>query len=457
MASTASAIGERFDVAAFIDARPIGWREIVLLVICTVALFIDSYDVFFVGKLAPAIAAGLGEAPKAMSKVFVWQQAGMALGAVLMPPLADRIGRKPVLMLCGAVFGVLSIVAVWAPSLTVLAALRGMSGIFLAAMLPVGLALISEMTPKRRRATFLAIALIGFSAGNAGASFVAGWLLVPFGWQVGFWLAGVLPLATLPLLLLIPESLAFRVSRNPADHRIAATIRAIEPAAPVHGGEVYHLGDAPPPDKSGPLALLSRRYLVQTLILWLACFLALGNIALLTNWLTTYFNQLSGIPVQDFARYDLMGFFGGIVGTLTIGWLMDRIHPYWLIAAYFLLDMLAIAALGFIPFGTAAFLGALLAWNFAQIGGQTGINTLATLDYPSEMRASGFGWASGMGRIGGVVFPWLGGKALGAMLPLKTIMLLVAIPAVAVALLIVLLGVVAPRMRPVRAGAAQAS
>src|SRR3569623_2931034 len=117
MASNASATGDRSDAAAFIDARRIGWREIALLVICTVALFIDSYDVFVVGKLAPAIAKGLGEAPKAMSSVFVWQQAGMALGAFVMPPLADRIGRKPVLMLCGAVFGVLSIVAVWAPSL----------------------------------------------------------------------------------------------------------------------------------------------------------------------------------------------------------------------------------------------------------------------------------------------------------------------------------------------------
>ena len=445
MASKPAPAGSRFDVAAFIDARPIGWREIATLVICTVALFLDSFDVFFVGKLAPAIAHGFGQAPVAMKNVFVWQQAGMALGAFILPPLADRIGRKTVLMLCAAVFGTLTIGALWVPSLGWLAAVRGVSGIFLAAMLPVGLALISEATPKRRRATFLAIALIGFSAGNAASSFVAGWLLVPFGWQVGFWLAGILPLATLPLLLIIPESLAFRVTRNPADHRIPATILAIEPSAPIHGGEVFHLGNAAPPAKGGPLALLSRRYLAQTLLLWLACFLALGNIALLSSWMTSYFNQLAGVTVQDFARFDLIAFSGGIVGTLTIGWLMDRIHPYWLIAAYFVLDAIAIAALGVAPFGTAGFLVALIAWNVAQIGGQTGINTLATLGYPPEMRSSGFGWASGLGRIGGIVFPWFGSKALAAMLPLSTIMLVVALPAVAVALLIVLLGFVSPR------------
>ena len=146
---------------------------------------------------------------------------------------------------------------------------------------------------------------------------------------------------------------------------------AIEPTAPIHGGEVFHLGDAAPPAKGGPLALLSRRYLGQTLLLWLACFLALGNIALLSSWMTSYFNQLAGIPVQDFARFDLIAFSGGIVGTLTIGWLMDRIHPYWLIAAYFLLDAVAIGALGVVPFGAAGFLVALIAWNVAQIGGQT--------------------------------------------------------------------------------------
>ncbi len=437
----AAAGDRRFDVAAFIDAQPIGWRAIATLIVCTVALFLDSFDVFFVGKLAPAIAHGFGAAPVAMSKVFVWQQTGMALGAFLLPPLADRIGRKPVLMLCATVFGVLTIGAVWVPSLMWLAALRGVSGVFLAAMLPIGLALISETTPKRRRATFLAIALVGFSAGNAAASAVAAWLLVPFGWRIGFWLAGILPLAMLPLLLAVPESLAFRVSRNPRDHRIPAAILAIEAEAPIHGGEVYHLGDAPPPSKAGPLALLSRRYVVQTLILWFACFLSLGNIALLSSWMTTYFNQLSGIPVPAFARFDLIAFSGGIAGTLTMGWLMDRIHPYWLIAGYFLLDALAIGSLGVIPFGTGLFLLGMIAWNVAQVGGQTGINTLATLGYPPEMRSSGFGWATGMGRIGGILFPYLGGLALGAALPLGTIMLLVALPAVVIATLIAVLGI----------------
>jgi AAHS family 4-hydroxybenzoate transporter-like MFS transporter len=81
-------------------------------------------------------------------------------------------------------------------------------------------------------------------------------------------------------------------------------------------------------------------------------------------------------------------------------------------------------------------------WNFCQVGGQTGINNLATLSYPPEMRSSGIGWAGGVGRIGGIVFPFLGGVALAQALSLQTIMLATAVPALIVAVLIFALGVV---------------
>jgi AAHS family 4-hydroxybenzoate transporter-like MFS transporter len=126
-----------------------------------------------------------------------------------------------------------------------------------------------------------------------------------------------------------------------------------------------------------------------------------------------------------------------------MGWLMDRVNPYWLIAGYFIVDAAAILSLGYVPPQAAiAFVTALVVWNFCQVGGQTGINNLATLSYPPEMRSSGIGWAGGVGRLGGIVFPFLGGLALAAALPLQTIMFATAIPALLVAALIFTLGVV---------------
>jgi AAHS family 4-hydroxybenzoate transporter-like MFS transporter len=440
MATTAAP--RRFDVAAFIDERPIGRREIMALIVVSTVLFIDGFDMYFLGKILPAIAVGLGGTPVDMGPVVTFQQVGMAIGAFLMPPLADRVGRKPVLALCLIVFGVLSLWAVFSTGFTMLAWLRGISGVFFSAMLPIGLALLSETTPKRRRALFMSIALVCFSGGNLASGAMTAWLLEIYGWQIGFILGGILPLAALPLLLLIPESLAFRVTRNPADPRIAPAILKLDSGAPIQGGEAFYMGGQGKTEQLGPLAMFGPRYRMQTILLWCMCFFSLGNIALLANWLPTYMQELGGVPIETFALYMMIGYFGGAAGTLTMGWLMDRVNPYWLITGYFVVDALAIASLGFLPAGPAIiFIAALIVWNFSQVGGQTGINNLATLGYPPEMRSSGIGWAGGMGRIGGIVFPALGVVALSMALPLQTIMLITAIPALLIAALIFTLGV----------------
>jgi MFS transporter, AAHS family, 4-hydroxybenzoate transporter len=441
MASAAE--GRRFDVAAFIDERPIGPREILTLVIVSLVLFIDGFDMYFLGKILPAIAEGLGGASQDMRQVVNYQQIGMAIGAFLMPPLADRIGRKPVLGLCLAVFGSLSLWAAFATGFEMLAWLRGVSGIFYSAMLPIGLALLAESTPKRRRALFMAIALVCFSGGNLGSGVMTAWFLDELGWEGFFIFGGIVPLAAIVLLLFVPESLAFRVNRNSVDPRIPSAIRRLDPAAQVPIGTVFHLGDQDEVSRFGPLAMFGRRYRIQTILLFAACFFALGNIALLANWMATFMYELAALPIETFAFYMIIGYFGGASGTLVMGWLMDRVNPYWLIAGYFIVDAAAILSLGYIPPQAAiAFVTALIVWNFCQVGGQTGINNLATLSYPPEMRSSGIGWAGGVGRIGGIVFPFLGGEALARAMSLEAIMIATAVPALVVAALIFTLGVV---------------
>ncbi len=438
---TSQTASARFDVAAFIDDRPIGWREIMLLVICSIILFIDGFDMYFLGKILPAVAEGLGGEPADMKYVVTLQQVGMAVGAFLMPPLADRWGRKPVLALCLLVFGALSFVAVWSTGFTMLAWLRGISGIFFSAMLPIALALLSEMTPRRKRALFMSIALVCFSGGNLGSGAMTAWLLGSWGWQIAFWLGGILPFLALPLLLIVPESVPFRVQRNAQDPKIARAIRRIDPAAQLEGVTEFHMGGGRGSvEQSGPMAMFGPRYRLQTIILWSACFLALGNIALLANWLPTYMQELGNVPIAEFAKHMMIGFVGGALGTLTMGWLMDRVNPYILIAVFFLVDAAALASLGVLPGGSLIFIIALIIWNYCQVGGQTGINTLATLGYPPEMRSSGIGWAGGSGRIGGIAFPLAGVYALDLMLPLETIMFATAVPAVIVAVLVLVLG-----------------
>lgn len=439
----ASAPGTRFDVAAFIDEQPIGARHIATLVIVCLVLFIDGFDMYFLGKILPAIAEGLGGESIDMRPVVNYQQIGMAIGAFLMPPLADRIGRKPVLMACLLAFGSLSLWAAYSTGFEMLAWLRGVSGIFYSALLPIALALLAESTPKRRRALFLSIALVCFSGGNLASGAMTAWWLADIGWEGFFIAGGLVPMAALLLLTLVPESLSFRVNRNPADPRVAKAVARLAPAAEIPAGTVFHLGDQEEVSRLGPLAMFGRRYLIQTVLIFAACFFALGNIALLANWLSTFMFEMRGVPLETFAFYMIIGYFGGAAGTLAMGWLMDRVNPYWVIACYYLVDAVAIVSLGYVSPETAvAFVTALVVWNFCQVGGQTGINNLTTLSYPPEMRSSGLGWAGGVGRFGGILFPALGGAALAAALPLETIMLATAVPALVVAALIFALGIV---------------
>jgi AAHS family 4-hydroxybenzoate transporter-like MFS transporter len=272
------------------------------------------------------------------------------------------------------------------------------------------------------------------------------WFLDELGWEGFFIFGGVVPLAAILLLAFVPESLGFRVNRvnrDAADPRIASSIRRLDPAAQVPIGTLFHMGDQEEVSRFGPLAMFGSRYRIQTILLFAACFFALGNIALLANWLATFLYEFAQLPLETFAFYMIIGYFGGASGTLVMGWLMDRVNPYWLIAGYFIVDAAAILSLGFVPPQAAvAFVTALIVWNFCQVGGQTGINNLATLSYPPEMRSSGIGWAGGVGRLGGIVFPFLGGLALAAALPLQTIMIATAVPAILVALLIFVLGIV---------------
>jgi AAHS family 4-hydroxybenzoate transporter-like MFS transporter len=439
----ATAPAPRFDVAQFIDEQPIGVRHIATLVIVSLVLFIDGFDMYFLGKILPAIAEGLGGESVDMRPVVNYQQIGMAIGAFIMPPLADRIGRKPVLMACLLTFGSLSLWAAYSTSFDMLAWLRGVSGIFYSAMLPIALALLAESTPKRRRALFLSIALVCFSGGNLASGAMTAWWLPEIGWEGFFIVGGLVPMAALLLLSFVPESLSFRVNRNPADPRVAKAVGRLDPAAQLPAGTVFHLGDQEEVSRFGPLAMFGRRYLIQTVLIFSACFFALGNIALLANWLSTFMFEMRGVPLETFAFYMIIGYFGGASGTLAMGWLMDRVNPYWVIAGYFIVDAAAILSLGHVSPETAvAFVTALVVWNFCQVGGQTGINNLTTMSYPPEMRSSGLGWAGGIGRIGGIVFPYLGGLALAASLQLEMIMLVTAIPALIVAALIFALGIV---------------
>jgi AAHS family 4-hydroxybenzoate transporter-like MFS transporter len=429
-----------FDVEAFIDRQRIGRRQIGLLAVCTLVLFIDGFDVFMIGKIAPAIAADFKVPTKDLTLLITFQQIGLAVGAFVMSPIADRHGRKRILILCLLAFGLLTLAGIFARSLMELAVLRGIAGIFMSAGMPITLALISEMTPRHRRSTFVAIGMAGFATGSTASGIVAAWLLDIYGWESGFWIGGLVPLLCVPLMLLfVPESLKLRVSRNPRDPRVAATIRRLDPSVTLSGEEHFVLGSSREPQAAKLADVFEEGRAPTTLILWCCCLLSMGNIALLGAWLPTFFQEMAGVPIQRFAILAMIAYAGGFAGTLSIGWMMDRLRPTWLIAAYFLGIATVLTALGHVPAQSSLFLLLLIIWSFCQTGGQAGLNAFITQLYPPRMRSTGLGWAGGAGRVGGVIVPLFGGLALAQHFTLQTTLMCIALPPIAVACLILLL------------------
>jgi AAHS family 4-hydroxybenzoate transporter-like MFS transporter len=432
----------RFDIEAFIDRQPIGRTQVAVLLVCGLVCFIDGFDIFMIGKIAPAIAEGFGEPSEAMAFVFVCQQIGLAAGAFLVSPLADRFGRRRMLIWACALFGLITLASVHAQSLIQLAVLRGAAGLFMAAGLPIALALISEMTPARRRSTFVAMSLAGYSSGSAASGAVAAWLLDAYGWQSGFWIGGAVPLLCIPLLLFfIPESLKYRAERDPRHPDLAATIRRMDPTVVLAGDEVFVLGRKDvAPQKARLLDIFLEGRAWMTTIIWTACLLSMTNIALLANWLPTFFQEMEGIPVQRFAISAMIAYLGGVAGTLTIGWLMDRFGATRLIPLYYLGLCGALLAIAWVPFEASLFIVVLLFWNFVQTGGQGGLNTLITQVYPPRMRSTALGWAGGVGRVGGVVAPLYGGFAVAHDFSLELTLGLAALGPFLVAVLVYALG-----------------
>ncbi|MBT2186331.1 MFS transporter [Sphingobium nicotianae] len=434
----------RFDIEEFIDRTPIGVTQSITLIVCAMVCFIDGFDLVLLGKIAPAIAKHFGETSAAMTPAFVYQQVGLAVGAFVISPLADRIGRRLMLIIACLFLGIIMLASTQVQSLHMLAVMRGLAGIFMAAGLPMAMALVSELTPLRRRSTFVAVALAGYSMGSAASGIVAAWLLDDFGWQSGFLIGGAVPLVCLPLLLFfVPESLKFCAERNPADVRIAGTVRRLDPNESLRGDEIFVLGSANSKGRRARLVdIFSEGRLTTTALIWAASTLSVTNTVVLGTWLPSFFQEMAGVPIQKFAVVALIGYLGGVGGPLIVGWLMDKTRPALLLASFYVMLAISLNMLAWVPFGTPAFIVVVVCWAFFQSGGSGGINTMMTHIYPPRMRSTALGWAGGAARVGAVIAPIAGGFALAQQFSLKLTLALEAILPLGVALLMLALATV---------------
>jgi AAHS family 4-hydroxybenzoate transporter-like MFS transporter len=431
------------DIAAVVDRSRIGAFQVSTFGLCLVCLIMDGFDVQALGYVAPAIVRDWNIPNAALGPVFGAGNLGVLVGALLFSTLADRIGRRPVIIAATLFFSIMTLLTARAGSVGELLALRFVSGIGLGGVMPNATALIGEYSPRRLRVTLMMSITVGFTAGAAIGGFVAAWLIPAFGWRSVFFVGGTVPLViAVAMYARLPESLQFLVVRNRPPQDIARWLARIDSTVATRPGTSFVV-----PEQSGagvPVVQLFREGRTSvTILLWIVNFMNLLNLYSLASWLPTVVRDAGhSTPAAVLAGTVLQ--VGGTIGTFGLAWLIPRHGFVPVLTVSFVGACLSIATIGqpWLPFGLLFVVVFVAGW--CVVGGQPGINAFAATYYPTSLRSTGVGWGLGIGRIGAIVGPILGGEFMRRGWSSEELFLAASLPALVSALVMFSLRRIAP-------------
>jgi MFS transporter, AAHS family, 4-hydroxybenzoate transporter len=427
------------DVQAIINNRALSRVQLLLLVLCFFVVAVDGFDTAAIGFIAPAIRGEWGSTPAQLAPLFGAGLFGLMLGAFTSGPLADRLGRKTILVSAVAFFGAVSLFSAWSASIGTLTVMRFITGLGLGGAMPNAVTLTAEYCPERRRSSLVTLMFCGFTLGSALGGFAAAHLIASHGWRSVLVLGGAMPLALAPVLwIALPESLRFLVMRGDRAPRVEATLRQIAPNIVFPAGARFVGAHKP---EGLPVQQLFRRDLVVgTLLLWLTFFMSLLVVYLLSSWLPTLIRS-TGASLATAAVVTAMFQVGGTVGAIALGRLMDLFDPHRVLGASYALAGLFIALVGSVAASPWLVALAVFGAGFCVSGSQVGANALSAAFYPTASRATGVSWANAVGRSGSVLGSMVGGVMLGVGWRLPTVFATVAAPAVIAGISMLVMGV----------------
>ena len=426
------------NVPDLIDEQKVGSFQIRVLVLCALAAMLDGFAAQMIGYVAPSLARDMHLGPAALTRIFAWGLVGLMLGALTLGPVADRIGRKPVIVTCTLLFGLLTLATAFAHSAASLTVLRFLASMGFGGTMPNAIALTAEYAPHRRRGTMITIMFCGFPIGASIAGFASVPILPVYGWRGVFVLAGIMPLVLTPLLaFLLPESIRHLVIHGNKTERVRQLLARLSPHLVFGSDTNFVVREERAPGL--PVTHLFRQgRAIPTILLWIGFFMSLIDIYLLSSWLPTVFHD-AGITLSLSVIATAVFQGGGVVASLVLGSFVDRFGVYRVLSIIFFLGAVSVAILGY-SHSVASIMACTFFAGVGVIGGQTGANALAASFYPTYIRSTGVGWALGIGRIGSIVGPILGGIMLSLHLPLSTIFLVAAIPSLVGSAAIFLIG-----------------
>jgi AAHS family 4-hydroxybenzoate transporter-like MFS transporter len=425
------------NVSKLIDEKPLGRLGVLVIVLCALINLLDGMDTQSIGVAAPFIAQALGLQLAQFGPIFSAALLGAALGAIAFGAVADRIGRRRLLIFATLMIGVFTLATAAASSVTSLVAYRFLAGVGLGGATPCFIALTSEYAPARLRATCVTIMWAGFPLGAMLGAFTNSLLIADFGWRAIFYVGGVLPLVlAIVLTIWLPESLKFLLTRGA--RRSAQVLRIVERL----GVKDLASNSVLVTDEEKLVGQPMRHVFMDgralgTLLLWVSFFMSFGILTVAVLWTPTLL-RLNGISPAATAFVVAFNGLGGAIGQGAAGRLVERFGIMATMVPAFVLGAFATAGLGYGASSIAAaatFIG--LIGLFLGLASAGSIALAATI-YPTAVRSTGVGLGMAMGRFGQMIGPLIAGGMLSAGLSAGQIMATIAVGALIGAVFVVL-------------------
>ena len=419
------------DVSAIINNRQLSGFNYGLIVLSWFITVFDGFDMMMVSFTAPFMRDEFGLSKTMLGYVFSAGLLGMMLGGFFFSFLADRIGRRPTIVLAAFTFGILTTSTAFAGSYHALLVLRFVDGFAIGGMLPLAWALNIEFVPVRMRSTIVTVIMMGYSFGTAVAGPMTNWIAPKYGWQ-GVYLAGGLGtlICATALWMRLPESIRFLVTKGLKPALIARTLQRMDPGSDVRSSDRFVLSDEPKAQGHFWVSdLFVGKLAMITPLLWLGYIASSLAIYFAASWGPIVLESLQ-FPRSTSALVASLGGLMGAVAGLSLMRFTDRFGPR-AVAFYpaLAIPVLLLQGFGMVPvsvFLIANVLGAMLV-----AGGHFGILSIAGVFYPSAIRASGAGWATSVAKIGGILGPIIGAAVLSSGLPvIRSYALLAVCPAI---------------------------
>ena len=397
---------KQVNVRSIFDTGQFTGYQSMVCFLCFLVTFLDGFDLTMIGVTLPKMAETLGVKPGALGLALSAGMFGPILGAIVLGMLADRFGRKWMLVISAMFFGIFTFMIAYIHSPQEMALYRFLAGIGLGGAVPNALAFGSEFAPSNKRASIITTMYAGMPGGSVAAAIAAIWLIPNYGWQSLYMIGGAVPvLIAILTAIALPESVEFMVKQGrPKDKtRILDIVRKITPALAADKEVEFISTERKTPGV--PVSTSSR-----TGGQWLPVSVdrhdrqPLFNVGP-TTWAPALMKK-SGASVQQYSMAIAGLHFGAFLATIFIGRVMDKLNPFYALAVGFTLSCFSLAAFGQVAgasFGIVfmmAFLSGVL-----NNGSNNGFVAVPGIFYPVSIRGTGIGWAYAVGKVGAMLGP----------------------------------------------------